>query len=171
MGIFALILLPFNLISVFAGFTFTDAEDFTPLLSLLIGLVGVFLIARSPQEKASPSLIALLLLLSLWPLLPIFALFFMAHELQSVHGSWPQVMVDDPKNWYGGVSPRFDGLFHLVNYLGAFSGAWMVVFVALFLVAKSRLSRIQRRLCLSLMFISMLLVVVDPGNLHAWWMD
>ncbi len=171
MGLFALIFLPFRFLSIFTGFTFTDAEDFGPLLTLVVGLIGVVLIGRSRQDKASLPLILLLLLLSLWPLLPNFGLFFMARELQSVHGSWPQVMVDDPKNKYGHVSPLFDALFHLVNYLEAFSGAWMVVFLAFFFAVKSRLSSKQRRLCLGLMFISLFLVLADLGNLYAWWLD
>lgn len=156
---------------VFTGFTFTDAEDFAPLLTLVVGLIGVALIRRPSQSKASFPLIALLLVLSLWPLLPNFGLFFMARELQSVDGSWPQVMVDDPKNLYGHVSARFDALFHLVNYLEAFSGAWMVVFLALFFAVKSRLSSRQIRLCLGLMVISLFLVLADLGNLYAWWLD
>jgi hypothetical protein len=171
MGVFALIFLPFRLVSVFTGFTFTDAEDFGPLITLLIGLIGVALIGRSAQKKVSPPLIALLLLLSLWPILPNMGLFFMARELQSVHGSWPQVMVDDPKNWYGHVSPRFDALSHLVAYLEAFSGAWMAIFLALFLAVRSRLSGRQRQVCIVLTIISLLLVLADPGNLYAWWED
>lgn len=171
MGLFALFLVPFRFISVFTGFTFTDVEDFTPILSLVIGVFGVFLIRRSPTSKATLPLISLLLVLSLWPLLPNFGLFFMARELQSVHGSWPQVMVDDPKNLYGHVSPHFDKLFHVVNYLEAFSGAWMAIFIALFFAAKPRLSPSQYRLCSGLMILSLFTVIVDPGNLYAWWMD
>lgn len=168
---FGLLFLPFRFLSIFTGFTFTDAEDFAPLLALVVGLVGVVLIRRSAQGKASFPLLSLLLLLSLWPLLPNFGLFFMARELQAVDGSWPQVMLDDPKNLYGHVSPLFDSLFHLVNYLEAFSGAWMVVFWALFFAVKSRLSSKQCRFCLGLMFISLFLVLADLGNLYAWWLD
>jgi hypothetical protein len=179
MGVFALILLPFNLLSVFTGFTFTDVEDFMPLLTLIIGLSGVALIRLSSQNetsqnKASPPLIALLIMLSLWPILPQLGLFFLAREFQSVYGSWPQVFVDTPWTLSGEpqkVSPQYSALFRLVNYLEAFSGAWMVIFLALFLVVMPRLSSNQRRLCLSLMFVALLLVVADPGHLYAWWMD
>ena len=168
---FELILLPLRALLIFTSFTFTDAIDYAPLLSLIVSFVGIVLIRRSSQSRASFPLLILLITLSLWPLLPNFGLFFLARELQSVQGSWPQVMVDDPKNWYGHVSPRFDALFHLVNYLEAFSGAWMVVFLALFFSVKPRLSSKQRWLCLGLMFASLFLVLADPGNLYAWWLD
>ena len=161
----------FRFVSIFGGFTFTDAMDFAPLLTLVLGLVGVVWICRSLRAKLSLPLFAALLFLSLWPLLPNFGLLFMARELQSVRGSWPQVMVDDPKGLCGHVSARFDSLFHLVNYLDAFSGALMVVFLALFFAVRSRLSSVQRWLCLSSMFICLLVVCVDPGNLYAWWLD
>ena len=171
MDFFALILLPFRVLEVFEGFTFTDVEDFTPLLTLFGGLICAALIGRASDKKVSKQLVLSMTALSFWPILPNVGLYFMARELQSVHGSWPQVMVDDPKNWFGHVSPRFDSLFHLVNYLEAFSGAWMVVFLALFLAAKSRFSTNQRRLFISLTAFSLLVVFLDPGNLYAWWMD
>lgn len=171
MGVVILVFLPFRFVSIFTGFTFTDAEDFAPFLTLLSGLLGVVLIRRSRQDKASFPLNCLLILLSLWPILPNFGLFLMARELQAVQGSWPQVMVDDPKNKLGNLSPRFDALFHVVNYLEAFSGAWMVVFVALFFAVNSRLSSTQRRFCIGPMTVSLFLVLIDPGNLYEWWLD
>ena len=168
---FELILLWFRVISIFTGFTFTDIEDFGPLLSLIIGLIAVALVCCKTQEKASYGLIALMVLLSLWPLLPNLGLYFLAREVQARFGSWPQVMIDDPKNLYGHVSPHYNALFHLVDYLEAFSGAWMVIFLSLFFGAKSCFSRTQQRLFLGLMLASVFLVLIDPGNLYAWWMD
>jgi hypothetical protein len=80
-------------------------------------------------------------------------------------------MVDDPKNLYGHISPRFDRLFHVVNYLEAFSGAWLAVFLLLSFAVKARLSTNQRRLCLGLMCLSLFVALLDPGNLYAWWLD
>lgn len=171
MGIFAFIFLASRVVSIFNGFTFTDAEDFLPLASLIIGLIGVVLICRSAREKVSAVLFGALVLLSLWPLLPNFSLFFMARELQAISGNWPQVMVDDPKNWYGHVTPHFDALFHLTNYLEAFSGAWMVIFFALFFAIRTRFSLMQKRAIIGLMGFSLLLMLFDPGNLSAWWID
>ena len=163
--------LPFRVIQIFAGFDFTDAVDFGPVITLFIGLLGVCCIYYSPKKKASLPLILPLVLLSLWPLLPNFGLLFMAREFQSVQGAWPQVMVDDPKNLYGGISPQFDALFHLTNYLEAFSGAWMVIFFTLFFAIQSRLSLMQKRVIITLSCFSALTVLFDPGNLYAWWMD
>ncbi len=171
MAFFSLMFLPFRVLNIFFGFTFTDVEDFTPLLTLFGGVVCATLISRFPQNKVSKQLVLSMILLSFWPILPNIGLYFMARELQSVHGSWPQVMVDDPKNWFGHVSPRFDSLFHLVNYLEAFSGAWMVVFLALFFAAKSQFSTNQRRLFIGLTVFSLFVFFLDPGNLYAWWMD
>ena len=165
-----LMFLLFRVMQIFTGFTFTDAEDFAPLLTLLIGGICVFLIHRSKREKVSAMLFAALLLLSLWAILPNLGLFFMARELQSVSGNWPQVMVDDPKNRYG-LSPQFDALFHLTNYLHAFSGAWMIIFFALFFTIQARLSLLQKRAVIALFGASMLIVIFDPGNLYAWWLD
>lgn len=171
MDFFIFIILLLRATKVFTGFTFTDAEDFTPLLTLFIGLICVASIGLSAQKKASFPLIASMLLLSLGPILPNIGLYFLAREHQAICGNWPQVMIDDPKNALGHVSPQFDSLFHLVNYLEAFSGAWMVIFVALFFVAKPQFSTKQRRLFISLTVFSLFLVVLDPGNLYAWWMD
>lgn len=171
MDVFALIFLPFRVMLVFIGFTFTDVADFGPLLTLFIGLSGVALIRRSPQKRVSLPLIALMFLLSLWPILPNLGLFFMARELQAAQGSWPQVMVNDPKNCLGHVSLRFDALFHLVNYLEAFLGAWMVIFLSLFFAAKAHFSLTQRRWYMSLTLLSLFLVLLDPGHLYPWWLD
>lgn len=171
MGIFALIFLPLRFFSIFARFTFTDAEDFLPMASLIIGLIGTIFIYRSVREKVSAALMFLMLLLSAWPILPNIGLYFMAREFQAANNSWPQVMVDDPKNQYGHTTPLFDALFHVVNYLEAFSGAWMVVFFALFFAMRTRFSLIQQRVVIGLMVFSLLLVLLDPGNLYAWWMD
>jgi hypothetical protein len=98
-------------------------------------------------------------------------MFFLAREFQSVYGSWPQVFVDTPWDRLGNVSPKYDALFRIATYLEAFSGAWMVIFSLLFFTVRSRLSVLQGWICLSLMFISLFLVLIDPGNLYEWWMD
>lgn len=177
----ALFLLPLRVYRIFAGFTFTDVEDFLPLLSLLIGLSGIASIYRSSlairhnastkENPVSRPLYLLLLLLSLWPVLPTYGAFFLALELQSVQGHWPQVMVDDPKGWYESLSPRFDALFDLMGYLEAFSGAWMILFFVLLSVVRRRLTRVQFHLCLAFLGASLLLFVIDPGNFYTWWMD
>ena len=164
-------LLPFRIFQVFGGFDFTDPEDFAPLLTLGIGLICAASIVRFSPKKASVPLICSLLILTLWPILPNFGLYFMARELQSVRGTWPQVMIDDPKNAYGYISSQYDALYHVVNYLEAFSGAWMIIFVALYFATKSRLSRAQQRLCLGSMAFTLLLFLIDFGNLYAWWLD
>jgi hypothetical protein len=156
---------------IFSGFTFTDFEDYTPLLSLIIGIILTIVICRRRQEKASAGLTLSMYLLSLWPVLPNISLYFMARQLRSVSGAWPQVMVDDPKNWYGHVTPLYDQLFHLTNYLLAFSGAWMILFFALYFGAKSRLNPVQRKIILGLMILMLVISVMDPGKLGAWWLD
>lgn len=163
--------LPFRLFLVFTGFTFTDLQDFAPLFSLVIGLMGAGIIWNSPPKKASLALIFLMCLLSLWPILPNIGLYFMAHQIQSIQGTWPQVMVDDPKNWYGHATPQFDVLFNLVGYLEAFSGAWMVVFFTLLYGARSRFTSVQWRLFVGLVIIMILIFLLDPGHLYAWWLD
>jgi hypothetical protein len=80
-------------------------------------------------------------------------------------------MVDAPKNLLGNVSSHFDALFSLVNYLNAFSGAWMVIFVALLFASKSRLSINQRQFCLFASLASLVIYSLDFGNLYAWWLD
>jgi hypothetical protein len=164
-----IVLLP--IFSIFFGFTFTDIEDYTPLLSLIIGIILIILICRRRREKASAGLTISMYLLSLWPVLPNISLFFMARQLQSISGAWPQVMVDDPKNWLGHVTPLYDALFHLTNYLQAFSGAWMILFFALYFGAKSRLNPLHRKIILVLMIFMLVISVMDPGNLGAWWLD
>ena len=163
--------LPLRFTSIFSGFTFTDAIDFAPLLSLCVGAVGVFLLKPTPQKKASKSRMALLLILALWPLLPSFGLFFLAREVQSINGAWPQAMVNDPKSLNGNASPHFDALFSTVNYLMAFSGAWMAIFFAAFARVRVDLSENQKRLCVGVFVIALLLTILDPGNLYAWWRD
>jgi hypothetical protein len=170
MGLFALMCLPFRVIQIFSGFTFTDAEDFAPLFTLLIGGVGAVLLHQSPQKQASPSLLSLMLVLSLGPLLPNLGIFWLAREFQAVNGWWPQAMVDDPARQFG-LSPSFDALSHLVNYLEAFSGAWMVVFLSLFLALQARFSASQQRLIRGLFLFGLIVVLIDPGNLTAWWLD
>lgn len=137
----------------------------------MVGIGGACWQTRTPQKKATPALIALMSLLSLWPLLPTLGLFLLARELQSVSGNWPQVMVDDPKNWFGHTTPLYDSLFHIVDYLEAFSGAWMLVFIAIFFAAKPKLTVVWRRIFVGLMMISVLVFLFDPGNLTAWWLD
>lgn len=169
----AFFLVPSRIFSIVDRFTFTDVEDFLPLFSLFLGLIGVRFIHRSAknQDKVSRPLMLLLLVLTLWPILPNFGLFFLAREFQSVNGHWPQVMMDDPRNWYGHVSPRFDKLSHTIGYLEAFSGAWLLIFMALFVVVRGRLSARQRRLCIGLLCFTVFLCLADPGNLHARWLD
>lgn len=161
----------FRVLEIFTGFTFADVEDFAPLLSLIIGLVAAFALYRTRNEKASYAILAVMLLLSLWPVLPNISLYFMAREFQAVHGSWPQVMVDDPKNWLSAVSPRFDRLFSLTSYLEAFSGAWMVIFFVLYPILKSRFSLVQRRVLCSIVLAGLFILLADPGSLYAWWLD
>lgn len=172
MGIFVLLFAPFRFVHIFLGFTFTDIEDFIPVLSLICGLVAVAIMCRRNRlaKAASPVLLALLYILSLWSLLPNVALLFLAREHQAQRGNWPIVLINDPKNAYG-LSPLYDGLFHLVAYFEAFSGAWMVIFGALFATVYPRLSMWQRRFTIGLNCFAFLLVVIDPGNLYAWWWD
>ncbi len=99
--LFSLVLLLFRPLLIFLSFDFTDWQDFLPLVSLIVGIGGACLLFHSPQKKATPGLIALMSLLSLWPILPNLGLLFLARELQHLSGHWPQVMADDPKNWFG----------------------------------------------------------------------
>lgn len=170
MGLFLLIYIVLRIFMIFFGFTFTDIEDYTPLLSLVIGIILTLLICRR-REKASAGLTLSLYLLSLWPVLPSVSLFFMARQLQHVFGAWPQIIVDDPKSWYGHVTPLYDALFHLTHYLEAFSGAWMILFFALYFGAKSRLDPLQRKIIMGLMIVMLIVYVMDPGHLGAWWLD
>ena len=168
---FELITLLMRPFSMFFDFDFTNWQDFLPLVSLIVGIGGACLLARTPQKKATPALIILMSLLSLWPLLPDLGLFCLAREIQRLSGHWPQVMVDDPKNWFGHATPLYDGLFHVVAYLEAFSGAWMIVFWTLFFAAKPKLAANWRRIFVGLTLISILVCLLDPGNLAAWWLD
>lgn len=168
---FALILLLFRPFLMFFGFDFTDWQDFLPLVSLIGGIGGACWLTRTPQKRATPGLIALMSLLSLWPILPNLGLFFLARELQHISGEWPQVMADDPKNWFGQASPLYDALFHIVDYLDAFSGAWMIIFIAIFFAAKPKFSVGWRRVFIGLTIISVLVFLFDPGNLTEWWLD
>jgi hypothetical protein len=156
---------------IFDAFTFTDLQDFMPLVSLIVGLMSAGIIYNSPKKKASLTLIILMCLLACWPILPNVGLYFMAHQFQLHFGSWPQSMVDDPKNYYGQVSSLFDSLSHLVVYLNAFSGAWMVTFFALYFAAKSQLTLMQRKIIIGLMMIILVISILDPGHLYAWWLD
>lgn len=171
MGLFLLMFLPLRVIQIFTGFTFTDPEDFLPLLSVLLGFIGSIIIGYSRQEKVDVSCMALILILTLWPVMPNSGLFFMAQEFRSVTGAWPQVMVDDPRNWQGHVSPAFDALSSCVNYLHAFSGAWMLVYIMVLFAVRSRLSVGQRRMCFVALAGVLLVSVFDPGHLYAWWLD
>lgn len=171
MDLFLLLWLVGRVFSIFLNFTFTDLEDFMPLFTLIIGIILAFRLNASPQKPASAALIASMLLLSLWPILPNSSLFFMARELQSVHGAWPQVMADDPKLWLGAVSPHYDALFHLTGYLEAFAGAWMVLFLTLFFALKPRFLPVWRRVFIGLCGFSLLVFLFDPGALFAWWLD
>ena len=168
---FELISLLFRPFSIFFDFDFTDWQDFLPLASLVIGIGGACWLYHSTRKRATPGLIALMSLLSLWPLLPNLGLFFLAREVQHLGGTWPQVMVDDPKNWYDDASPLYQHLFHIVAYLEAFSGAWMIVFVAVFFAAKPKFTVGWRRFFTAFTIISVLIFLFDPGNLYAWWLD
>jgi len=46
---------------------------------------------------------------------------------------------------------------------------WMVVFVRLFVTAQAHFSPTQRHKRWA--FLCLFLVLLDPGNLYAWWMD
>ena len=80
-------------------------------------------------------------------------------------------MVDDPKNWFGQATPLYDTLLPVVDYLEAFSGAWMIVFLAIFFAAKPKFNVIWRRIFIGLTIISVLVFLLDLGNLYAWWLD
>ena len=80
-------------------------------------------------------------------------------------------MVDDPKNWFGHASPLYDTLYNIVDYLEAFSGAWMLAFWTIFFAAKPKFTIAQRRLFVGLTAISLVVFLFDPGNLYAWWLD
>lgn len=86
-----------RLLHVFFGFTFTDTEDFMPLLSLVLGLGAAVSISFFSKGTTSKVLMACMGMLCMWPLLPHVGLYLMARELQHVGVRWPQVMVDDPK--------------------------------------------------------------------------
>ena len=168
---FALILLLYRPFSMFFDFDFADWQDYLAPLSLIIGIGGAMLLTRTRNEKATPALIALMSLLSLWPILPNLGLLWLALELRKISGAWPQVMVDDPKNWVGHATPLYDGLFHVVAYLEAFSGAWMIVFWTIFFAAKAKFSVAWRRVFIGLTMLWFLIFMGDPGNLYAWWLD
>ena len=168
---FALILFLFRPFLIFLNFDFTDWQDFLPMVSLIVGIGGACWLFHSPQKKATPALIVLMSLMSLWPLLPNLGLFFLARELQSISGHWPQVMSDDPKNWFGHATPLYDSLFRVVDYLDAFSGAWMIIFVAIFFAAKPKFSVSWRRVFIGLTIVSVLVFLFDSGNLYEWWLD
>jgi hypothetical protein len=168
---YLLVVLLMRVFDIFNAFTFTDPQDFMPLISLVIGLMSAGIIYNSPKKKASFCLIILMCLLAFWPILPNIGIYFMAHQFQLHTGSWPQVMVDDPKHQYGNISALFDSLSHLVVYLNAFSGAWMVTFIALYFAAKSRFTPMQRRIIIGLMVLMIAISILDPGGLYAWWMD
>lgn len=171
MFVVLLYFLAFRVFSIFFGFDFTDAIDYAPLLCLIIGVAGAVCLSRTRHQSATFGLVALMCLLSLWPVLPNFSLFLMARELQSVTGAWPQVMVDDPKNWLGHATPGFDAWFSVTAYLEAFSGAWMIVFWSIFFAAKEKFTVAQRRLFIGLTVIATLFFLFDPGDLYAWWLD
>lgn len=158
--------------SILGGFDFTDWQDFAPLLTLVVGIIGALMIAGSPHNKASPALVGLMSLLSLWPVVPQMGLFWLAHEFQRVHhGAWPQVMIDDPKNQLGHTSAHYDALFHAVNYLHAFAGAYLLLFFTLFGFLRSRFSRRCQWLFIAICVDCVLIFCFDPGNLYAWWLD
>lgn len=171
MDLLYLLFLPFHILLIFIGFTFTDAADFGPIATLLIGVLGALLIRRSPQRAASRPLHLLMILLSSWPILLLIGLFFLAREFQSVTGAWPQVMANDPKLLVGNISPLFDALYDMVEYLEALSGAWMIVFSTLFLCLHSRFSKAQQYLYISLVAGSVLAACFGFGDLYAWWLD
>ncbi len=168
---FAFIFLLLRPFSMFFDFDFADWQDYLAPLGLIVGISGAALLTRTTQKKATMGLIVLMLLLSLWPILPNLGLLLLALELQKISGSWPQVMVDDPKNWVGHATPLYDALFHVVAYLEAFSGAWMIIFVAVFFAAKPKFSVCWRRVFIGSTVISVLIFLSDPGNLFAWWLD
>lgn len=173
MNILGIMLLPLRMVDVFTGFTFTDWEDFAPMLTVLVGLLtaGYLCFHRARQKPISWPLLTSMIVLSCAPLLPNIAIFFMAREFQVTQGAWPQVMVNDPKGFLGHISPRFDHLNNLEAYLEAFSGAWMLVYVCLLVAVKSRLSPVQQRLLIGVMCAALVLCAFDPGHLYAWWMD
>jgi hypothetical protein len=47
----------------------------------------------------------------------------------------------------------------------------MAAFFALFLAGATRLSPLQRYLCLGILSIALVIIMIDPGDLYAWWLD
>lgn len=115
--------------SIFDGFTFTEWYDFLPLGCLLMGLGSAGCSGFSPKP-ASLRLKTVLAMLSLWPLFPAVTLFVLALQVVKHEGTWPRVMVDDPKNLIG-LSATYDFWFHATAYTEAFAGAAMASFGAL----------------------------------------
>ena len=166
MGIIAFILLPFRVLSIFTGFTFTDIEDYGPLLTLVVGIVALATMRRQNQKSATLPLMLVMVLLAFGPLLPNLGIYFLATEFQSIYGSWPEPMVDDSHR-----SGNISVLYSPVSYLEAFSGAWMVLFVAYCCTLNNRFSERQSKLILGTMFLSLFVVLLDPGKLYTWWLD
>jgi hypothetical protein len=169
--LYLLFTLPFRVFQAFEGFDFTDLEDFMPVFSLALGLVAAISIGCSRKEKVSPVLMLCMALLSLWPLLPNMGLYFLARELKPFGVMWPQVMVDDPRNWLGHASPRYEAIHSLISYLEAFSGAWMVISLALYFAVRSKLTIRQAKTLSGLYLLTVLVFVLDPGHLYEWWLD
>lgn len=167
----ALLFIPFYPAYLFFAFTFTDLIDFLPLFSLLIGMGGIGLVRCNKQTTLSPPLIALLFVLSLWPLLPHLGMLLLAQEFSYVQGYWPQVFIDDPHNAVGYVSPRYDAYHSSVVYLQAFAGAWMLVHPAFLIALRKRMSRKLLAVNLFVLFLALLFMVIDPGHVYAWWVD
>lgn len=161
----------FQFLSIFLDFDFTDWEDFTPLISLVLGIAGAIYFNTQKKKPPSIAVYVLMVLLAIWPILSNIGLYFLAREYQSLFRSWPEVMVSDPKNVYGNGHVTYDSLFQVVSYLQAFAGAWMANFIALFLANGPRLSATGTRIIWTTFGISMLLYFLDIGNLSAWWID
>lgn len=157
-------------LSIFTAFTFTNFEDFLPLLSLILGIVVTIRLRRSAEAGTSPHLPILMVALIGGVFLPNVGLYFLAREFQAVYGSWPQVMIDDPRG-IGDISVGYAGLRQVIPYLHAFSGAWLANALMLFAVARSRLSATQRRSLAAFAIVWLLVCAIAPGNLYAWWID
>jgi|GEM_PF-4451484 len=167
----ALFFIPTYPAYLFFAFTFTDLIDFFPLTSLVIGMSGIWQIRRNDQTSLSWPLIALLFTLSLWPLLPHIGMTLLAQEFSHVQGYWPEVFVDDPHNAVGDVSPRYDSYHSSVVYLQAFAGAWMLVHPAFLIMLRRRISPKLLAASLSVLFLALIFMVIDPGHVYAWWVD
>lgn len=153
------------------GIPFDDRTDYVFAVALLAGLV-MGRKGKEPERKMpSPALLANLVLLSCWPILHHIGLWALANEFQRVNHSWTQMMVDDPKNSYGRISPKFDALYDYIDGLALLGLFWMFLLLALFIVNWRRLTVLWRVLIPALVCFWITVFLSDPGGVFAWWLD